>query len=58
MKQNTNPKIIQERLGHSSITVAMDVYGHIMPSMQKDAVLNFADLLKQAREEWSIESVG
>ena len=51
LKQNVNPKIIQERLGHSSITVTMDIYGHVMPSMQKDAVMNFADLLKQAREE-------
>ena len=51
LKQNTNPKIIQERLGHSSITVTMDTYGHLMPNMQKDAVLNFADLLKQARDD-------
>ena len=58
LKQNVNPKIIQERLGHSSITITMDTYGHLMPSMQKDAVLNFADLLKHARDEWSLESVG
>jgi len=58
LKQNVNPKIIQERLGHSSIMITMDVYGHIMPSMQKEAVLNFADLLKHARDEWSLESVG
>ena len=58
LKQNVNPKIIQERLGHSSITITMDTYGHLMPSMQKDAVLNFAHLLKHARDEWSLESVG
>ena len=58
LKQNVNPKIIQERLGHSSIMITMDVYGHLMPSMQKEAVLNFADLLKHARDEWSLESVG
>ena len=58
LKQNVNPKIIQERLGHSSIMITMDVYGHLMPSMQKEAVLNFADLLKNARDEWSLESVG
>jgi len=49
---------LQERLGHSSITITMDTYGHLMPSMQKEAVLNFADLLKHARDEWSLESVG
>jgi integrase len=25
------PKVIQERLGHSSITMTMDVYGHLFP---------------------------
>lgn len=39
---NTNPeitlKMISERLGHSSIRVTMDIYGHLMPGMQKDAV--------------------
>ena len=38
--------------------ITMDTYGHLMPNMQKDAVLNLADLLKRAREEGSIESVG
>ena len=58
LKQNVNPKIIQERLGHSSIMITMDTYGHLMTSMQKDAVLNFAELLKQARDAWSLASVG
>jgi len=26
------PKMVQERLGHSSITMTMDVYGHLFPS--------------------------
>lgn len=25
------PKAVQERLGHSSITMTMDVYGHLFP---------------------------
>ncbi|HHY47493.1 MAG TPA: site-specific integrase [Firmicutes bacterium] len=32
-----NPKVIQERLGHSSISVTMDIYGHLMPGMQEQA---------------------
>jgi hypothetical protein len=27
--ENTKPKIIEERLGRSSITVTMDTYGHL-----------------------------
>jgi integrase len=26
------PKLVQERMGHSSIVVTMDVYGHLFPS--------------------------
>ncbi len=25
------PKVIQERMGHASITMMMDVYGHLFP---------------------------
>jgi integrase len=25
------PKMVQERLGHSSIVVTMDIYGHLFP---------------------------
>ena len=25
------PKVVQERMGHSSITMTMDVYGHLFP---------------------------
>lgn len=31
------PKVIQERLGHSSITITMDTYGYLMPGMQDKA---------------------
>ena len=32
-----NPKIVQERLGHSSIKVTMDTYSHVLPDMQRQA---------------------
>ena len=38
LQQGVNPKIVQERLGHSSIKVTMDVYSHVLPDMQKEAV--------------------
>ena len=41
LKQGVNPKIVQERLGHSSISITMDIYSHVMPNMQKDAMENF-----------------
>ena len=38
LKQGVNPKIVQERLGHSSIKVTMDTYSHVLPDMQQQAV--------------------
>ena len=31
----THPKAIQERLGHSSITVTLDRYGHLFPALDE-----------------------
>jgi integrase len=31
-----HPKIVQERLGHSTIAMTMDIYSHVLPSMQQD----------------------
>jgi integrase len=33
-----HPKIAQERLGHSSISITIDRYSHVLPGMQEDAV--------------------
>jgi integrase len=41
LKQGINPKIVQERLGHSSISITMDIYSHVMPNMQRDVMANF-----------------
>lgn len=39
-----HPKLIQEWLGHKSITVTMDVYGHLLPSLSD----SMAERLDQA----------
>ena len=38
LRQGVNPKIVQERLGHSSIKVTMDTYSHVLPDMQRQAL--------------------
>ncbi len=48
LKQNVHPKIVQERLGHSTISVTMDIYSHVMPILQKDAVKGFDLALETA----------
>lgn len=37
LASNIHPKIVQERLGHSSIAITMDIYSHLMPNMQGEA---------------------
>ena len=38
LKAGVNIKIIQARLGHSSAKITLDVYSHVMPGMDKEAV--------------------
>ncbi|HUU81277.1 MAG TPA: site-specific integrase, partial [Acidobacteriota bacterium] len=35
--QGEHPKYIQEQMGHSSINVTMDTYGHLMKSVNREA---------------------
>ena len=38
MKLNVNPKVVSERLGHSSTRLTMDTYSHMLPGLQASAV--------------------
>jgi integrase len=33
LAKNVNPKIVQEMLGHATISQTMDTYSHVMPGM-------------------------
>ncbi len=33
-----NPKVVQEILGHSQISMTMDIYSHVLPTMQQEAM--------------------
>jgi len=41
LRNGVHPKIVQERLGHSSIKVTLDTYSHVIPNMQTDAIQSF-----------------
>ncbi len=43
-----HPKVAQERLGHSTIAVTLDLYSHVMPGMQEDAALRVDSALRTA----------
>ncbi len=38
LSSGVHPKIASERLGHSKVGITMDLYSHVMPGMQEDAV--------------------
>ncbi len=38
LTMGVHPKVVQELLGHSSIAITMNVYSHLLPSMQSDAM--------------------
>jgi integrase len=42
---SAHPKIVQERLGHSSAAFTMQVYGYGSEELQREATERFADLL-------------
>ncbi|MEF2072368.1 tyrosine-type recombinase/integrase [Consotaella aegiceratis] len=43
-----HPKIAQERLGHSTIAITLDLYSHVMPGMQADAAEQVDAMIRRA----------
>ena len=46
LKQGVHPKIVQERLGHSSISTTFDIYSHLLPGMDEAAARRFEEGLQ------------
>jgi integrase len=43
-----HPKVVQELLGHSTITLTMDTYSHLMPALQENAAERLDALLRRS----------
>ena len=37
LEAGVNPKVASERLGHSSVVITLDIYSHVLPTIQQDA---------------------
>lgn len=48
LASNIHPKIVQERLGHSSIAITLDIYSHLMPNMQGEAAAAVDGVMRAA----------
>jgi len=50
LKDGVHPKIAQERLGHSSIAITLDLYSHVVPGMQRQAAQTTDRAIREAME--------
>ena len=44
-----HPKVVQEMLGHSNISMTMDTYSHMLPTMQREAMEGLDNLFGDAK---------
>lgn len=51
LSEGIHPKVVQEILGHSQISMTLDVYSHVLPNMQQDAMNKLNDLFIAERGE-------
>ena len=45
LKAGVHVKVVSERLGHASVATTMDIYSHVLPSMQREAAQVVTDLI-------------
>ncbi|KKC50168.1 hypothetical protein VE23_24775 [Paenibacillus sp. D9] len=45
LKQGVHPKVVSERLGHSTITLTLETYSHLLPHMQSDAAIGLEQMI-------------
>ncbi len=57
LKQGIHPKVVQERLGHSSIAVTLDTYSHVAPGLQELAAKRFDEAFNTKYNEQAKENV-
>jgi integrase len=46
LRQGVNPKVVSERLGHSTVAFTLDVYSHVLPGMQDEAARRIDSALR------------
>ena len=47
LKSGVHPKIVSERLGHSTVAFTLDTYTHSVPGMQEAAAKAFDNIISQ-----------
>ena len=53
LENNISPKIVCDILGHSSVDVTLDIYSHVLTTMQKPAVNAIETVLKSSQLDFN-----
>lgn len=51
LQKKVHPKVVQELLGHTKISMTMDVYSHVMPTMQEEAMEKLDEVFNDGNKE-------
>jgi integrase len=50
LSQGVHPKVVQERLGHSQISLTLDTYSHVLPTLQKEAAAKLDSVFRKTAQ--------
>jgi integrase len=53
-----HPKVVQERLGHATIAITLDIYSHVIPSMQEDAAKKMGEIIPSRDDNGFVHGLG
>ena len=48
LRQGAHPRVVQERLGHSTIATTLDVYSHVTPGIQEAVAARFDEAMSDS----------
>lgn len=51
LQQGVNPKVVSERLGHSTVNLTLDTYSHVLPGIQEEVAQKVDNLLRKKLRE-------
>lgn len=49
LSAGVHPKVVQERLGHANVSITLNVYSHVAPTLHDDAADTVAKLMRGKR---------
>ena len=58
LKQPIHPRTVQERLGHTSVQIALDIYSHVLPGLQEAAARRFEEGLQESQAPVVPDGIG